>query len=437
MKEKFFEHYLPSDDEFEALWDNCIFTFDTNVLLNLYRYSEETRDELLSILERLSSRIWIPHQVGLEFHRHRLDEIYKQMILYDTVEEIISKGINNTVGNLSKAIRKGRHPSINSETVVEKLNAIKEEILFDINTKKENHPNLIGNDSILDKVSELFTGKVSKPYQKEKLDQIFTEGNVRFTEEVPPGYEDRKTKKGNSQYGDLVLWFQLIDYSKDNQVPIILVIDERKEDWWLKSSPGKILGPRPELIREFNEESGNSFYMYSADRFMKYSQEYLGHLINAESIKEVQEIREEDEMVNYDFITSGSALDNFRQEIDYPMNIDGLYANVINENNSFIKKNLESLLKIEEFNRSAVRDYSNYLIPRGVEKQLQAQVNLATAQMNETLKNLSSPFLGAGEFSTGRESQHGQIEKTPNEDDEGSQKTNKTINESSDKEDSE
>lgn len=35
MKEQFKGYYNLSNSEFEELWDNAIFIFDTNVLLNL------------------------------------------------------------------------------------------------------------------------------------------------------------------------------------------------------------------------------------------------------------------------------------------------------------------------------------------------------------------------------------------------------------------
>jgi hypothetical protein len=39
MKKKFQEYYKPTDKELEELWENCIFIFDTSVILNLYQYS--------------------------------------------------------------------------------------------------------------------------------------------------------------------------------------------------------------------------------------------------------------------------------------------------------------------------------------------------------------------------------------------------------------
>jgi predicted nucleic acid-binding protein len=44
---------------------------DTNVFLNLYRYTSATRDDLFAALGSLGSRLWVPHQVLVEFWRNR------------------------------------------------------------------------------------------------------------------------------------------------------------------------------------------------------------------------------------------------------------------------------------------------------------------------------------------------------------------------------
>lgn len=44
MKSKFRGYYKPTDEEFDTLWKNAVFVFDTNVLLNLYRYQSYKGD---------------------------------------------------------------------------------------------------------------------------------------------------------------------------------------------------------------------------------------------------------------------------------------------------------------------------------------------------------------------------------------------------------
>jgi hypothetical protein len=78
MRDLFPGYYQPTEQEFDELWKECIFSFDTNVLLNIYRYSPQTRERLFDILEKLQERIWVTHQVGYEFHKNRLTTISQQ-----------------------------------------------------------------------------------------------------------------------------------------------------------------------------------------------------------------------------------------------------------------------------------------------------------------------------------------------------------------------
>jgi len=60
MKKVFSAYYRPTEQEFQELWKSCLFVLDANVLLNLYRYSERTREEFVRILSEVRPRLNIP-----------------------------------------------------------------------------------------------------------------------------------------------------------------------------------------------------------------------------------------------------------------------------------------------------------------------------------------------------------------------------------------
>ena len=63
-----FEAYRTvTDDDYRSLFASGLIVLDTNVLLDLYRYHPETRQELLDVLDQLRERLWIPNQVMAEF----------------------------------------------------------------------------------------------------------------------------------------------------------------------------------------------------------------------------------------------------------------------------------------------------------------------------------------------------------------------------------
>lgn len=68
-------------DEFSELWEqDPIVIPDTNAILDLYRYSSATSEYVLDILNRISDRIWIPHQVNAEYLKHYRAVIEREKI---------------------------------------------------------------------------------------------------------------------------------------------------------------------------------------------------------------------------------------------------------------------------------------------------------------------------------------------------------------------
>lgn len=71
MKKEFLGHFKRSANETVNIWNTANFVFDANVLLNLYRYSTDPREDFLSQFERVKAQIWLPEQVGYEFLKNR------------------------------------------------------------------------------------------------------------------------------------------------------------------------------------------------------------------------------------------------------------------------------------------------------------------------------------------------------------------------------
>lgn len=290
MKKRFPGYYHPTEKEFLELWKNCLFAFDANVLLNLYRYTPDTKNSLLAILEKVSDRVWLPYQAAYEYHNRRLNVIQQQMKAYDDVLGIIRKYRDELGGRLSSFVK---HPSIQIHEILETFNDALKKFEGTLEKLKQEHPDFLIDDPIKETISGLFDGKVGEPTVEGELIQMYKQGEERYKLKRPPGYEDRD-KGGTDQYSDLVMWFQLITKAKENKTPVIFVTDDRKEDWWLKSG-GKTIGPRPELVQEFSEKAAITFYMYSADPFMEYARKHLKQKVEKKAIDEVREVRQRDE----------------------------------------------------------------------------------------------------------------------------------------------
>jgi len=67
MKSRLPEYFEPSETEIKDIWNNGTIVLDANVLLNLFRYSKTSREELIKIIKHYKNRLWLPYQVAFEF----------------------------------------------------------------------------------------------------------------------------------------------------------------------------------------------------------------------------------------------------------------------------------------------------------------------------------------------------------------------------------
>ncbi len=296
MKKIFFEYYPCTKDKEEEIWSNGIFSFDTNVLLNLYRYSDNTRNDFISVLNSIKARLIITHQVGFEYHKNRLSTIQSQTKAYDGIISFLKKKCNEIEGELNKY---KKHSYIESSKILNKIQRAFNTTESDLKILKDTHPNLISNDIIRDSLVDIFEGCVYEESSDEDLKKIYQIGKMRYSKEIPPGYKDYDEKKNdpdNSLYGDLIIWKELISYSKKNQRNIVFVTDDLKEDWWYKFQ-GKTIGPRPELLKEFYNETKHQILIYSADKFLSLANHYISTSVDNKSVDEIKEIRNKDESI--------------------------------------------------------------------------------------------------------------------------------------------
>ena len=83
MREAFKGLNLYSKETYEDIWENATIVLDTNILLNLFRYSKDTRKEFFTVLNSYKSRLWLPYQVIREYYKNR-DKVIK-----DSTKEIV------------------------------------------------------------------------------------------------------------------------------------------------------------------------------------------------------------------------------------------------------------------------------------------------------------------------------------------------------------
>ena len=279
MKKYFPGFIKKSEKEIKDLWKNGMLCFDANILLNLYRYSESTQEEILNLIEKFQEIIWLPNQSALEYNRNRYEVIATQEKTY---KEFTSK-----INQIENDLKSSSKPPFLSKKIHQALKKVFSDVNKEVADSINKYSGFLQEDKIYDRISEIFSGKISEPFSQEELDEIYSEGKKRYELKKPPGYEDEKNKNGIRKFGDLVLWKQIINKAKEIKRPMILITDERKGDWWWKIKDGRNMGPRQELIEEMRMEAKVDFHMYSSERFLSFGFEYIEEQINDKTLKEI------------------------------------------------------------------------------------------------------------------------------------------------------
>ncbi|RVI62688.1 PIN-like domain-containing protein [Sinorhizobium meliloti] len=267
MREKFPGWYPKKPEQIAKLWDTALFVPDANVLLHCLRHTTVVRDELLRLFEALGDALWIPHQVGLEFQRNRLDVEFGALDAYDAL-------IKDQEANIEKArdrLRQLRpHPTIDVQKELAALDIFLSDFKGRMEAARGAHPSA-EIDGVLEKLTKLLENRIGDKWPADKLAALKKEGEDRYSKKIPPGYKDQKKDAGEyDKFGDLIIWKDMIAKAKADKRPVIFISDDAKEDWWWIHR-GRKMGPRPELIEELRTESGQDFHIYEFSQFLRFA----------------------------------------------------------------------------------------------------------------------------------------------------------------------
>lgn len=326
MKDLYRKYYL-EPEKINHLLQNGIIIFDTSALLDLYYYSEITRNEIFEkVFGYLKNRLWIPAQVYYEFLKNRdvvsgkpinkyknllvknkenKDSGYVESILElsEKIEKDILKDLKGKFNTLQETTqKKDKHPYFSVEVYREFKDKLSEFEVYVKNFRdaaeafRISYGDCVGEriaemesntkDNVFDAIKNRF--QIGVEYDYYKMMEIAKEGAFRYEELIPPGYKDAKEKIGLQKYGDLYAWYQILEYAKNSTKDAIFVINDVKEDWF--ESDKKT--PRFELLKEFNSKTQKSIWIMPMTEFLY----QINHLLDSElqktTIDDVERIGE-------------------------------------------------------------------------------------------------------------------------------------------------
>ncbi|MFC1228686.1 PIN domain-containing protein [Streptomyces sp. Sce081] len=282
----------PTTSDFDSVLTNGLVTPDANVLLNLYRYTEQARADLLAALGALGDRLWIPHQVLVEFWRNRETTISDARSTSAKAAQEMSGHSVQAVQTLRTWANRVALSDDDLDDLRDRLGEVFEEVRKKINEVGEGEWQHIGHDTSTDpviaKLEPALTGRVGAPFSAEDRATSTALGQKRVAQRVPPGYMDAK-KDGDGAVGDFFVWEQLLREASRRQCDVLFVTADAKEDWWRKER-GHNRGPRPELTAELRARGGGRLFLLSPKQFLEVAAPVLRLSLQAGSVEDIERV---------------------------------------------------------------------------------------------------------------------------------------------------
>lgn len=259
-----------------TLIDNSdyIVVFDTNVLLNIYRYSPEFTDFAMRCICSVEANIILPATVLLEYKKHYRSEFAKMKDRAKKAGSETEKQIEQAKTKILKTcqnLSRLQFPDIPElySRLEERIDAVREELqgFFDERCSLDLISHEWDNtDRVFELVNRLEQSNavLDAPSQSD-IYHWCEEGERRYKQMVPPGFKDAKDKDGVRKYSDLIIWKEILRCAKATNKNVIFVTDDAKIDWW--ESENGVQTFHRQLIEEFAKTGRTLYPMVSFDFF--------------------------------------------------------------------------------------------------------------------------------------------------------------------------
>ena len=287
-----FEGYVtPHDDDYRKVFTEGMVAIDANVLLNLYRYTVEARDDLLSVLDSIRDNLWLPNQVVTEFWRNR------ERVLRDP------RDTEKTAGDLSKlrerttqilrawanrvSLPRERADEL-IETSADSFAHVIESVEQFADSSARSTARDTNNDPIIQRLGTLLAGRVGPKLDPDEQSAAVKEGMRRVAEQQPPGYRDAG-KDAENAASDYLVWEQLLVETELRRCDVLFVTADVKDDWWRREA-GEPRGPRIELAEEMRVRTDRRLFMLRPPQLLNYARRLLEIPVSEQSVKDADRI---------------------------------------------------------------------------------------------------------------------------------------------------
>ena len=280
MRKQFPQYYRVSQSDLLKRFDECVFIFDSCVLLDIFRMKEELVDKMFNVIEHYKDQIRVPYHAASEYYKNI------NVVLKFQLNKI--RESQKSFEAFIKTFQAQRNYPYISPEASDLLDKLKNQIDKDFSEQTLYLEKQLVQGLHQNKLAQLLDGCVLEAFSSTELMEIEKQGETRYANHIPPGWKD--ASKDENRDGDLINWMEILRYAKQNAKTIIFISNDVKEDW-VQKEMGKNIGVQPLLLEEFYEKKGNHnqlFHVYTLDAFLSLVNEHNKNVISVDTVQDVK-----------------------------------------------------------------------------------------------------------------------------------------------------
>lgn len=291
----FFPGYYPLEgDDSDKLWNEGYIVLDSSFLLGLFRLNAADRNSIMTILEKdsIKEKLWIPYDVAWAYHKFLNEVLLGQIDSIKRLQVLIQDA-------LALVKNKSCYPYF-EEAVVNQTAELFESMKEGCNQQIEEQKQSLYSCEFKNRINTLFKDRVGSPYDTAQLEELYGQGEERYSKRVAPGYTSDLYQDKRLRYHGFIVWEQLKKQANETRKNIILCAGRITEDWFYLVDRVPVIS-NCQLVNEFQEKTKQSFRCYTLKLFLDECKEH--GLITEQERATVAE----DLSVGYDFSPNDSA----------------------------------------------------------------------------------------------------------------------------------
>lgn len=286
LTDGFGHYYRPDQDRVRDAFERGLIVLDTNVLLNMLRYSPSAREELVDVIATFADRCFVPHQIAVEYNRNRVrvvEDRRKELEQATTEINTIRSKVRAVVNNLRDRRTLASADVDKLEISVFEFFEALEDASSDASEQYDLDPDdLVGEvDLWTSRLSLVLAGRVALRPTEEMLSSDAAEATRRREQRVAPGFKDEAG-------GDYLWWAEVMRCPDLRDKPLVVVSDDAAKGDWRFEMRGFTVGPHAVLIDDVRGAGGTDLILLTTRDLLKLVEDLGSNQVSETTIAEAE-----------------------------------------------------------------------------------------------------------------------------------------------------